>query len=107
MSLSFLGLLLALTAFIWAQHSQEESRLAALTTKEAPPRNPHWLFGPTFGFRTGQPSEYIISVETTLIPNEPPYPAVSNLVLWVGMDTWRGGLIQPVIMSSDDPKYRR
>jgi hypothetical protein len=72
----------------------------------APPKNSHWLFGPSFGYRAGQRSEYITFAETTLVPNDPPFPAVSNLVLWAGMDTWRGGLIEPVVISSGDKKYR-
>jgi hypothetical protein len=65
----------------------------------------HYLYGPQWGWYSIRTSGYILSLETTLHPNEPPSPAQQRLALWPGMNTARG-LIQPIIVSSDEALFR-
>jgi hypothetical protein len=101
MILSGLGPILAFAACVAAQ-GQPKGRSGE------PPKNPqHWLHGPTWGVRTYRGGKaYITSVDTTLIPGEPPNPAKARLAIWPGMDMREGSLLQPIIVSSDDKMYQ-
>ncbi|RDI86812.1 hypothetical protein Vi05172_g3231 [Venturia inaequalis] len=68
----------------------------------------HYLFGPSFGIRKYPGNNAIItSFETTLIPGPPTSPAQRRLAIWPGLDTSNGDLIQPIIVSSNEPQYTR
>jgi hypothetical protein len=69
-------------------------------------RSNHYLFGPSFGIRTYPGNKAIItSFETTLSPGAPTSPAQRRLAIWPGLDTTNGDLIQPIIVSSNEPMY--
>jgi hypothetical protein len=72
--------------------------LATLATAE------HYLYGPTWGIRRNSGPGSIISLETTLFPGAPPKPQAARLAIWPGMDI-KGGLIQPIIVGSDERLY--
>jgi len=65
----------------------------------------HHVYGPQWGWYSMSMAGHILSLETTLHPNSPPSPAQQRLALWPGMNT-AGGLIQPIIVSSDEGLFR-
>jgi hypothetical protein len=69
-------------------------------------RSNHYLFGPSFGIRKYPGSNAIItSFETTLSAGAPTNPPQRRLAIWPGLDTTTGDLIQPIIVSSNEPMY--
>lgn len=69
-------------------------------------RSSHYLFGPSFGIRTYTGNKAIISsFETTLSAGAPTDPPQRRLAIWPGLDTTNGDLIQPIIVSSNEPMY--
>lgn len=57
-------------------------------------------FGPYYSL--GATTSYIVEAETTLFPGKTPDPQQDRMVLWPGMGTDNGQLVQSIVSSSTE-----